>query len=404
MLQLCRAGFSCASELANVIVRRTRLSYRQAHHVTGTVVRLCAERKIPADRTGAALLDEAARAVVGEPLGFTDAEVQEALDPRHFISVHSVTGGADPREVERMVGDRKMPLQEAALRQEARKGRLKDAAALLDQRIRRARTPRLTGGSARSSRLSRAGPRARCPSRRASPSIPGRSAPPRHRRRRRGSRPSSRTAGRTRWGRRCSRLRAATARRGHRFLAPLARRTTFRASYTSSAPMLTANRGLSPSVSKCPSATALRMVSWSSWTRSTLLPSKGMPASWNPTCPLPPTPITWRSMPPADAIFCSYPCWISLSDPRQVFRAGRGLDDDGLARAPAFGGPVAGMPLELGGELLLLDERPVRHAGFTELLREEGEELLDHEVRVALGMQDRAPARCPRAGRCTRRG
>ena len=135
MLQLCRAGFSCASELANVIVRRTRLSYRQAHHVTGTVVRLCAERKIPADRAGAALLDEAARAVVGEPLGFTDAEVQEALDPRHFISVHSVTGGADPREVERMVGDRKSQLQEAALRQEARKGRLREAAAQLDERI-----------------------------------------------------------------------------------------------------------------------------------------------------------------------------------------------------------------------------------------------------------------------------
>ena len=135
MLQLCRAGFSCASELANVIVRRTKLSYRQAHHVTGTVVRLCAERGVPADRVDVALLDEAARAVVGGSLGFTDAEIQEALDPGHFISVHSVTGGADPREVERMVNERRLELQEVVRRHGMRKGRLKDAVAQLEARI-----------------------------------------------------------------------------------------------------------------------------------------------------------------------------------------------------------------------------------------------------------------------------
>jgi argininosuccinate lyase len=135
MLELCRRGFSCASELANVIVRRTDLSYRQGHHVTGTVVRLCSERGIRADQVGSALVEEAAALVVGKPLGLTDEEIRRALDPRHFLAAHTVRGGAAPQEVARMVEQRRGELEQAAARQRQRRQRLEEAEVLLGRRI-----------------------------------------------------------------------------------------------------------------------------------------------------------------------------------------------------------------------------------------------------------------------------
>jgi argininosuccinate lyase len=135
MLELCRKGFACASELANTIVRCTDLSYRQAHHVTGTVVRLCSERGISANRVDASLVEEAAALVVGKSLGLDDEEVRRALDPRCFIAAHAVRGGAAPQEVARMTEQRASQLKEAVARQAERMRRLQATAALLDRRI-----------------------------------------------------------------------------------------------------------------------------------------------------------------------------------------------------------------------------------------------------------------------------
>jgi argininosuccinate lyase len=135
MESLSREGFAAAAELANIMVRRNRVSYRQAHHVAGTVVRMAVQRGITADRVNAALLDEAATAVLGEPASFSDAEVHEALDPRHFVESHDVSGGVAPMEVERMVKDRIARIEEAAQRQRERKERLAAARKRLQERI-----------------------------------------------------------------------------------------------------------------------------------------------------------------------------------------------------------------------------------------------------------------------------
>jgi argininosuccinate lyase len=130
-----RQGFAAAAELANILVRKIHISYRQAHHVAGTVVRIAAERNITADRVDATLLDEAAKRVLGKPTGFTDDEVHEALDPRHFVESHTVCGGVAPTEVERMAADRSVKVAEAMQRQRDRKDKLAAAKTMLEEKI-----------------------------------------------------------------------------------------------------------------------------------------------------------------------------------------------------------------------------------------------------------------------------
>jgi len=136
MEEYSRRGFAAASELANTLVRKSSVTYRQAHHVAGTVVRMAAERNITADQVDAGFLNEAAERVLGKTLALTDAEVHEALDPGHFIDSHRTRGGVAPVELERMVKDRGKKTADARQRQNARKNRLEEAGKKLGERIR----------------------------------------------------------------------------------------------------------------------------------------------------------------------------------------------------------------------------------------------------------------------------
>jgi len=59
--------------------------------------------------------------------------VRRALDPVAFVESHDVTGGPAPKEVLRMIGERRERLDEERERQVGRRGRLVAAAAKLDQ-------------------------------------------------------------------------------------------------------------------------------------------------------------------------------------------------------------------------------------------------------------------------------
>jgi argininosuccinate lyase len=135
MEMFSRQGFATAAELANILVRKIHISYRQAHHVAGTVVRIASERNITADRVDRKLLDEAAERVLGRAVGMNDDEVHEALDPRHFVESHTVSGGVAPPEVKRMVQDRIEKIAAVRQRQSERKDKLTAARTMLDKKI-----------------------------------------------------------------------------------------------------------------------------------------------------------------------------------------------------------------------------------------------------------------------------
>jgi argininosuccinate lyase len=136
MEQYSRRGFAAASELANTLVRTCGVSYRQGHHIAGTVVRLASERNITADQVDAGFVNEAAHKVLGKTLPLKDGDVHAALDPRHFVASHLVRGGVAPQEVTRMVEAREAEIAAASKRQEERRMRLGRAEENLNGRIR----------------------------------------------------------------------------------------------------------------------------------------------------------------------------------------------------------------------------------------------------------------------------
>ncbi len=106
------AGSWCtSSNLADVIVRQTGLSFRQVHHVVARLVRNSLAAGIaPAQVTGSDL-DAAAQETIGRPIGMVDATIREALDARRFVETRITAGSVAPSEVDRMLAQAKTDYQ-----------------------------------------------------------------------------------------------------------------------------------------------------------------------------------------------------------------------------------------------------------------------------------------------------
>lgn len=123
MARSAAEGYGTATELADVIVRESGLSFRMAHNIVGRVVREAIEagRTAPEITTGD--LDQAAQALFGKPLGISADAVRRALDPAENLKTRTVTGGPAESEIHRMLGARRITLQkdvEQVARTEAR--------------------------------------------------------------------------------------------------------------------------------------------------------------------------------------------------------------------------------------------------------------------------------------------
>ncbi len=106
MQEMAASGFTTATELADTIVRTCGISFRTAHQIVGTIAREKGEITLEK-------LDKAALGVIGRKLsaaGLTNALLKRALDIKQNIEVRRVRGGPSPREVMRMILDRKKVL------------------------------------------------------------------------------------------------------------------------------------------------------------------------------------------------------------------------------------------------------------------------------------------------------
>ncbi|HCV75771.1 MAG TPA: argininosuccinate lyase, partial [Pseudomonas sp.] len=92
-LERSALDFSTATGLADLIVREGGLSFREAHHVVGAVVRQALDAGLPARAIDGAMVDQAAQAVIGRPLGLDAARVGESLDPTANVASRQSPGG-----------------------------------------------------------------------------------------------------------------------------------------------------------------------------------------------------------------------------------------------------------------------------------------------------------------------
>ena len=83
-------GFLTVTELADTLVRRTGISFHQAHGMVSTAVRRAATDDLEA------LAEDVWQQASTLDLQITKQELQDALDPQQFIAVRSVSGGPAP--------------------------------------------------------------------------------------------------------------------------------------------------------------------------------------------------------------------------------------------------------------------------------------------------------------------
>ena len=90
LAQRSRENFITVTELADTLVRRERMSFREAHVLVAEAVR----SSLDDDPRSIA----AALRVIRPSLEMTDADVIEALDPYHFVNIRRAVGGPAPEQ------------------------------------------------------------------------------------------------------------------------------------------------------------------------------------------------------------------------------------------------------------------------------------------------------------------
>ncbi|MGH2689527.1 MAG: hypothetical protein ACRDKW_12050 [Actinomycetota bacterium] len=98
-------GFSQATDLAEHVMSSCGVDYRTAYLVVGDAVRTASSEGLRGiDLTGE-MLDRAAQARIGRPLGLEGSDLGAVLDPRAIVSTRTSPGGAAPDVVRAMSAD-----------------------------------------------------------------------------------------------------------------------------------------------------------------------------------------------------------------------------------------------------------------------------------------------------------
>ena len=132
MLSLVRSNFATATDLADALVREAGLSFREAHHLVGAVVRAAVARGLTADRIDATLIADEALVLLGRSVRLSEATVRRAVDPAEVAESRRGTGGPAHADMEAMLADLSRRLVADRAELEARRADASGALSALD--------------------------------------------------------------------------------------------------------------------------------------------------------------------------------------------------------------------------------------------------------------------------------
>ena len=89
------AGFTTVTELADTLVRESKLPFRLAHSVVSALVTHATANGLTPDELSVGMLRQAADAL-GIEISLSEAAFMRALDPQAFVNARAVYGGAAP--------------------------------------------------------------------------------------------------------------------------------------------------------------------------------------------------------------------------------------------------------------------------------------------------------------------
>jgi argininosuccinate lyase len=136
LLKRTQTGYSTVTELADTLVRERGLSFRTAHAVVAAVVKLAEAEGAGADGISTRLVDRAAEAVIGEPLGLSRDLISRSLDPVRFVEIRALPGGPAPEEMRRALEERRVAHSRATSLHQRRAEKFRERLRELDAVVR----------------------------------------------------------------------------------------------------------------------------------------------------------------------------------------------------------------------------------------------------------------------------
>ncbi len=130
MLKNLRDGFTTATDLADTLVRKYNLSFRQAHDIIVEVVVKALEQGKKAGEIDPEMVAKASGKVIGRKLDISAEELASALDLNKNLLGRNTIGGPAPESVRKMIVNRKRAVDEQRKRHE---DRLRKLAKALDE-------------------------------------------------------------------------------------------------------------------------------------------------------------------------------------------------------------------------------------------------------------------------------
>jgi argininosuccinate lyase len=118
LLQQLERGFSQSTDLAEYVMLETGIDYRTAYRVVGHTVREASRNGQRGLDIKGADIDAAAVELLGAPIGMSDLDLTEVLDPRRIVQTRQAQGGASPDVVVKMAAGFRQTAREARLEAE----------------------------------------------------------------------------------------------------------------------------------------------------------------------------------------------------------------------------------------------------------------------------------------------
>ncbi len=131
-----RENFASATDIADALVREGSLSFREAHHVVGAVVRAALDRGLAADQITPEMVASAAQTVAGKEIAIESDVLSACLNPLDSVSSRQLPGGPSPTSVASAVNNAAERLDKQQQNLDDKKASLAKSRDLLKREIR----------------------------------------------------------------------------------------------------------------------------------------------------------------------------------------------------------------------------------------------------------------------------
>jgi argininosuccinate lyase len=136
MMSRAAVDFSTVTDLADLLVRKANVSFRDAHHVIGAVVRDALDRGIPANEITPEMINSTATEQLERPVSIKKNDLSECIDPVHNVAARRSYGGPAPNQVLEHMDEQRHSLNKKKEAIDATVQRVRHAQETLQQRIR----------------------------------------------------------------------------------------------------------------------------------------------------------------------------------------------------------------------------------------------------------------------------